>query len=49
MTDDFDELLARARDGDRQALETQFERIESRVLGLVRQRMGAAPLDAAAH
>jgi len=38
----FDELLARARGGDRAALEALFARLEPRVLAIVRKRMGAA-------
>ncbi len=38
----FDELLARARGGARDALEALFARLEPRVLAIIRKRMGAA-------
>jgi len=42
MAEPFDELLARARGGEREALEALFARLEPRVLAIVRKRMGAA-------
>jgi len=42
MPDPFDELLARARGGERDALEALFARLEQRVLAILRKRMGAA-------
>lgn len=41
MADSFNELLARARDGEREAPETLFARLEPRVLAIVRRRLGA--------
>ncbi|HGY91626.1 MAG TPA: sigma-70 family RNA polymerase sigma factor [Planctomycetes bacterium] len=40
MTDDIEKLVALARAGDREALETLFERFRSRIQGVVRKRLG---------
>jgi RNA polymerase sigma-70 factor (ECF subfamily) len=40
MDDPFDDLLARSRGGDRDALEELFAKLELRVLAIVRKRMG---------
>jgi RNA polymerase sigma factor (sigma-70 family) len=42
MPDPFDNLLARARAGEREALEQLFTRLEPRVLAIVRKRLGDA-------